>query len=446
MRTAQNTYFAESPRQVPSSGKVGPPMLIVIAPADGRVIDTVPADTPDQVRDAVERLRDNSVLWRSLGVVGRVHWLNMLRNWLLDNHDGLVLLLGLETGKSETEAETEFALTIDALDHYRANAADFLGGKLPQAPMRPGAIMQLTIAQQASAVVGVIGPWTYPLALTMIDALPALVAGAAVIVKPSSQTPLTLRAVTAGWASLGAPAVFESVAGHDAGPAILDRVDYIRFTGSMETGKVVALRAAARLIPCCLDLGGKSAAVVLADADLGKTAASIALGGLANSGQNPNGIERVYVENAVYDAFVDKLVDEAAAFGPALGEETGFAVMTSAKHIEFVRDQVRDALLKGATLRCGGAAVGHSFEPTVLADADPTMSVLTQQTLGPILPVVRVADAGEAFELALRTPAGPCISVWTADAAVGARAIGRFAPARVGVNDVSIHLAHPAPY
>ncbi|MEV6066072.1 aldehyde dehydrogenase family protein [Nocardia sp. NPDC052001] len=441
MRTALSAYS-----EVPSAGKVGPPMLIVIAPADGRVIDTVPAHTPDQVRDTVERLRDNSVLWRSLGVVGRIHWLYRFRNWLQENRSGLVSLLSLETGKPETETEAELALTIEALDHYRTNAADFLGGKLPQAAMRPGAAMQLAVAHHACSVVGVIGPWTYPLALAMFDALPALVAGAAVVVKPSSQTPLTMRAVAAGWASIGAPAVFDVVAGHEAGPAVLDRVDYIRFTGSAETGKVVALRAAARLIPCCLDLGGKSTAVVLADADLDKAAASIALGGLANNGQNPNAIERVYVESAVYDAFLAKLVDETAAFGPMLDDDTAVGVMTSAKHIDLVREQVRDALLKGATLHCGGTAIGHSFEPTVLGDVDPTMAVLTQQTLGPVLPVVRVAEAGEAFELALRPPGAPCVSVWTSDAAVGARAVGRFAPTPVGVNDVSVHVARPAPY
>ncbi|WP_330179534.1 aldehyde dehydrogenase family protein [Nocardia sp. NBC_01503] len=441
MRTALIAYS-----EVPSAGKVGPPMLIVIAPADGRVVDTIPAHTPEAVRDTVDRLRDNSVLWRSLGVVGRIHWLYTFRNWLQDNRSGLAALLGLETGKPEAEADAELALTLEALDHYRTHAAEFLGGRMPQAAMRPGAAMQLAVAHHSCAVVGVIGPWTYPLALAMFDALPALLAGAAVVVKPSSQTPLTMRAITAGWASTGAPGVFETVTGHDAGPAVVDHVDYVRFTGSAETGKVVALRAAARLIPCCLDLGGKSAAVVLADADLDKAAASIALGGLANSGQNPNAIERVYVESAVYDAFLDKLVDEAAAFGPILGDDTAVGVMTSAKHIDVVRDQVRDALLKGAILRCGGTASGHSFEPTVLADVDPTMAVLTQQTLGPVLPVVRVASAGEAFELALRPPGPPCVSVWTGDIAVGARAVGRFAPAPVGVNDVSVHVARPAPY
>ncbi|MFC9999561.1 aldehyde dehydrogenase family protein [Nocardia sp. NPDC127526] len=441
MRTALSTQM-----QVPDSGKVRPPMLTVIAPVDGRVIDAIPTDDPDQVRTTVDRLRDNGALWRSLGVVGRIHWLTLFRNWLLDSRDELVALLGLETGKSESESEAEFALALEALDHYRAHGADFLGGHHPQVAVRPTASMQLVLANHLCSVVGVVGPWTYPLALAIFDAVPALAAGAAVVVKPSSETPLTMRAVTAGWASIGAPAVFETVAGHEAGPAVLDSVDYVRFTGSADTGKVVALRAAGRLIPCCLDIGGKSAAVVLADADLDQAAACIALGGLANSGQSCNCVERIYVESAVYDVFVGKLVNEAAAFEPLDGEEAGAGVMTSAAQVGIVRDQVRDALLKGARLCCGGTGSGHVFEPTVLADVDPAMSVLTRQTLGPVLPVVRVADAGEAFELALRPPAAPCVSVWTTDAAVGARAVGRFAPARVGVNDVSVHIARPAPF
>lgn len=441
MRTALT-----SDMKVQDAGKVLPQMLTVIAPADGRVVDIIATDSPDQVRDTVERLRDNSALWRSLGVVGRVHWLTCFRNWLQDNRDGLIALLGLETGKTEAEAEAELVIALDALDHYRTHAAEFLGGRHPQIARRPGAAVQSTVANHACAVVGVIGPWTYPLALAVFDAVPALVAGAAVVVKPSSRTPLTLRAIAGGWASIGAPVVFEVVTGHEAGPALLDSVDYVRFTGSVETGKVVALRSAARLIPCCLDLGGKSAAVVLSDADLDRAAACIALGGLANSGQNSRSIERVYVESAVYDEFVGKLAAEAAAFGPMSDDEPGLGVMTSADHLEVVREQVRDALLKGATLHCGGTGTGHVFEPTVLGDVDPAMSVLTHQTLGPILPVVRVGTAGEAFDLALRAPAAPAVSVWTGDAGVGARAIGRFAPARVGINDVSVHLERPLPY
>ncbi|MFE3193225.1 aldehyde dehydrogenase family protein [Nocardia sp. NPDC059240] len=441
MRTAQS-----SDAQVPDAGKVRPPMLTVIAPADGRVVDTIATETPAVVRATVERLRDNAALWHSLGVVGRIHWLTVFRNWLLDNRDALVALLGLETGKTESEADAEFGLALDALDHYRAHGAEYLGGRHPQVALRPGAAMQLAVAQPAGAVVGVIGPWTYPLALAIFDAAPALVAGAAVVVKPSSETPLTLRAITAGWHSTGAPAVFETVAGREAGPAVLDCVDYVRFTGSVATGKVVALRAAARLIPCCLDLGGKSAAVVLSDADLDRAAAGIALGGLANNGQSCNCVERIYVETPAYDAFLDKLVTEAAAFGPLLGDEIGIGVMTSAAQVDLVLDQVRDALHKGASLRCGGTGGDHLFEPTVLGEVDPTMAVLTQQTLGPVLPVVRVADAAEAFDLARRSPAGPCLSVWTADTVAASRAIGRFAPIRVGVNDISPHVARPAPF
>ncbi|WP_067700189.1 aldehyde dehydrogenase family protein [Nocardia jejuensis] len=441
MRTALVTQT-----QVPEAGKARPPMLTVIAPADGHVIDTISTKSPEQVRERVDRLRDNGALWRSLGVVGRVHWLTQFRNWLLDNRDPIAGLLRRETGKTESEADAEFALAVEALDYHRAHAAGFLGSRHAQDFVRPTTTLRVAVANHACAVVGVIGPWTYPLALAMFDAVPALVSGAAVIVKSSSQTPLTMRAVTAGWTSLGAPAVFESVAGPEAGPALLDSVDHIRFTGSVATGKIVALRAAARLIPCCLDLGGKSAAVVLADADLDQAAACIALGGLANGGQSCNSIERVYVESSVYDAFLTKLAAETAAFGPMLGDEEDTGVMTSAAQVELVREQVRDALLKGATLRCGGTGAGHLFEPTVLGDVDPSMAVLNHQTLGPVLPVVRAADAGEAFELALKTPLGPSVSVWTTDASVGARAMGRFAPARVGVNDVAVHLDRPRPY
>jgi betaine-aldehyde dehydrogenase len=413
--------------------------ITVSAPADGRALGTLPMHSPERVHAVVSCLRETQVLWRSMGVVGRANWLTKFRDWLLGNEDMIVGLLAAETGKPVAAAYREFRIGIDALDYHRTRGAEFLEPRHTRTGGVPNASLQLAIAQRPSAVVGVISPWAYPLASPLFELVPALLSGSAVVVKPSSVTPLTLRALVTGWAELGAPPVLDVVAGHEAGPALVDAVDFVHFSGSPETGKVIALRAAARLIPCRLELGGKSSAVVLTGVDIGRAAAGIALGGLSGSGQSCSSIERVFVESPIYDAFIDRLVDEVDAYGAQDPDDTTVEVMTSSAHVIQVKNQVEDAVKRGAVVRAGGSGSGHTFAPTVLADADPAMSVLTLQTLGPVLPVVRVADAEQAIALA-NDPYGPCASVWTTDDPAGAYVCGRLTAARVAVNDVSVHL------
>ncbi|KZM70050.1 aldehyde dehydrogenase family protein [Nocardia terpenica] len=413
--------------------------ITVTAPDDGRTLGTLPMHTPDRVRAVIGGLRDAQTAWRTMGAVGRVRWLTRFRDWLLANEEAITASLAAETGKSVAEALREFRFGIDALDYHRTRGADFLGPHRLRRNRMPSASMHLAIAYRPCAVVGVLTSWIYPLASTLFDAVPALLAGSAVVVKPSSVTPLTVRAVLAGWTQIGAPPVLQFVAGHKAGPTVVDGADYVHFSGSPEIGRVVALRAAARLVPCRLEIGGKSAAVVLADADPEAAAAAIALGGLAESGQTCRSIERVFVESAGYDAFVERLVAAVTAYGATDPGELRGAVLTSSAHVRYVHDQVRDARAKGAIVRLGGTGGGHVFEPTVLVDAEPTMRVLTQQTLGPILPVVRVENRERVIALA-NEAFGPCASVWTTDEAAGAALAERLNAAQVGVNDMSLHL------
>ncbi|MCX4095384.1 aldehyde dehydrogenase family protein [Nocardia sp. alder85J] len=415
--------------------------ITVAAPADGRVLGTLPMHTPDRVRALVTDLRAAQIEWRALGVVGRARWISRFRDWLPANRQRLVELFAAETGKPIAAAMREFQLCLDAIDYHRTHGAEFLDGHRPRPHALPSVSLHLAIAYRPCPVVGVLAPWTHPLAVTVFDAIPALMAGSAVVVKPSSVTPLTVRALVGGWAELGAPPVLEFVVGRAAGPAVVDTVDYVHFTGSPETGRMVALRAATRLVPCRLELGGKSSALVLADADLDRAATGIAVGGLAECGQSCHSIERVFVESACYDAFLERLTAEVAGCAAEAGEPA--EVMTSAAHVRHIHEQVRDARAKGASLRAGGSGHDHTFEPTVLADVDPGMSILTQQTLGPVLPVMRVATADQALPL-LNDPCGPVASVWTSDDSAGRELAGRIVAARVAVADVSVHLA-PAP-
>ncbi|WP_019930338.1 aldehyde dehydrogenase family protein [Nocardia sp. BMG111209] len=411
--------------------------ITVSAPADGRVLGTLPMHSPERVRALVTDLRAAQIDWRSTGVVGRTRWITQFRDWLSANRQRLVDLFAAETGKSVAAAMREFRLCLDALDYHRTHGAEFLLGHRSRPHALPTVSSHLAIAYRPCPVVGVIAPWAHPLAVTVFDAIPALLTGSAVLVKPSSVAPLTVRALVCGWADLGAPPVLDFVVGRDAGPALVDAVDYVHFTGSPETGRMVALRAAARLVPCRLELGGKSAALVLADAEVDRAAAAVALGGLSDCGQSCHSIERVFVESACYDAFLERLTAEVADWGADTGELA--EVMTSAAHVRRIHDQVRDARAKGALLRTGGSGRDHVFEPTVLADVDPTMSVLTQQTLGPVLPVMRVESAEAALAL-INDPCGPVASIWTSDDSAASELAGRIVAARVAVADVSVHL------
>ncbi|MGV9678649.1 aldehyde dehydrogenase family protein [Nocardia sp. NPDC003482] len=418
------------------------PAITVSAPVDGRPLGVVSPYPAAAVHALVDRLRGDQPPWRSSGVVGRVHWLTRFRDWLLDNRDHLVELLAAETGRSAAAVVREFRLAIDAVDYHRTHGADFLGAQWTRPPGVPNAAPSLALAHRPCAVTGVLAGWSYPLATALFAAVPALLSGSAVVVRPSTATPLTTRAVLDGWAAVGAPPVLAFAVGPEAGPAIVDTVDSVHFTGSPESGKIVALRAAARLIPCRLDIGGKSSAIVLSDADLECAAVGIALGGLAESGQNCHSVERVYVAASVYDEFVERLTAEVLAFGADEPDDTGAEVLISAAHVEQLGEQVRDALARGATVRTGGAGAGQRFAPTVLTDVAPGAQVLTRQTLGPILPVVRVADVERAVSAANET-CGPSVSVWTADEAVAAYVAGRLLAARVGHNDVAVHLVPP---
>ncbi|MEV6071388.1 aldehyde dehydrogenase family protein [Nocardia sp. NPDC052001] len=433
LRSAGETHSAEFPT------------VTVTSPLDGRTLNVLCADSSDDVRATATRLRDAQPRWEQLGLDGRSKWLDRYRNWLLDNADRITGLLHEETGKAKAEAPIELGLSIDALNYYNEHAAEFLGAGHPRPHSLLTATKRLEVNHRPYPLVGVISPWNYPLALALFDALPALIAGAAVLLKPSSETPLAISAAVAGWEEIGAPPVFATVVGAGIGSTVVDVVDYVQFTGSTATGRTVAQQAASRLIPYGLELGGKDPAIVLADANVVQAAAGIAFGGLSNSGQMCTAVERVYVEAAVHDEFVDKLVEVVAALrqcpgGPDDGS-VDLGAMVTESQVEVAAEQVRDAVAKGAVLRIGGSGGGHYFEPTVLTGVDHSMRVMTEETFGPILPVMRVRDADEAIRLANGSDYGLSASVWTRNLERGKQIARRLEVGSVDVNDVNAHLA-----
>ena len=341
----------------------------------------------------------------------------------------------------------------DLINFYGTKAAKFIGERA-SAPTPPCSPRRSSRVQyRPYPVVGVISPWNFPLALALGDAIPALQAGAAVVVKPSEFTPLGLIEVVKAWKEeIGGPDVFDCVHGTgEAGGALIDAVDFIQFTGSDRTGRKVMARAADTLTPVSLELGGKDPMIVLSDADLDRAANAAAWGGMMNSGQVCMSVERIYVEEPVYDEFVAKLTSEVrglrqGADGRGFGKDVG--AMTSPNQTAVVEDHVNDALAGGAKALTGGKRIdgpGDYFEPTVLVDVDHSMKVMRDETFGPVVGVMKVRDAEEALRLANDTRYGLSGSVF-GEKERAERVARRVECGAVNVNDVLVnYLASDVP-
>jgi len=422
--------------------------LEVLSPATGELLATVPIDPPEAVAATVARLRANQPEWEAIGIEGRYRWLGRLRDWLLDNSERVIDTMQAETGKVRADASGEPIYLADLINFYGTKAAKFIGEEAvrPHTPLL--ASKKLRVQYRPHPVVGIISPWNFPLILALGDAIPALQAGAAVLVKPSEFTPLGLAEVVKAWQEeIGGPDVFDCVQGiGDTGEALVDAVDFVQFTGSDRTGRKVMARAAETLTPVSLELGGKDAMIVLEDADLDRAANAAAWGGMMNSGQICMSVERIYVEGPAYEDFLAKLTAAVrelrqGADGRGFGKDVG--AMTSPNQIAIVEDHVRDALSSGARALTGGKRLpgpGDFFEPTVLVDVDHSMEVMREETFGPVVGVMKVRDAEEALRLANDSRYGLSGSVF-GERERAERIARRVECGAVNVNDVLVNYA-----
>jgi acyl-CoA reductase-like NAD-dependent aldehyde dehydrogenase len=417
-------------------------------PATGEVIAHVADSSAERVAEAARRGRAAQPGWQALGFDGRVRVMRRMQKWIMDNADRIVATIVSETGKTYEDAYmAEINYAGGAIAYWAKNAEPFLADESIHASTLAVRGKKMVVRYEPLGLVGIIGPWNYPLTNSFGDCLPAMLAGNSVVLKPSEVTPLTSLLLAEGLAESGLPeGVFQVVTGRgETGAALVDEVDMIMFTGSTETGKKVMVRAAQTLTPVSLELGGKDPMIVLADADLERAANLAVYYSMFNGGQTCISIERVYVEEPVYDAFVQKVVDKVGALRQ--GESTGPATvevgaMTFPKQLEIVEEHVRDALAKGARALTGGRrrpGEGLFFEPTVLVDVDHTMKAMTEETFGPTLPIMKVSDAEEALTLANDSPYGLGGAVLTGDRKRGEQLARRMQAGAVCVNDALLN-------
>ena len=419
-------------------------------PTDGSVIQSVPVDSPERVAEVVARVRSNQGEWEAMGFAERRRWLERWRDWMLDNREHIADVVQEETGKVRGDSGLESIYLELAINFWGRNGEKYLADETPSPGILPAKVKRLRVRYRPYPVVGIISPWNFPLILSAGDGIPALMAGSAVVIKPSEFTPLELMEVIRGWKEeVGGPDIVDYVNGTgDTGGALIDNADYMHFTGSDRTGKIVMKRAADTLTPVSLELGGKDPAIVLADADMDRAVNACAYGGFVNTGQVCMSIERIYVEEPVYDVFVNRLADSVrelrqGADGRSYEAEQG--AMTSPAQIDIVSDHVEDARSKGARILTGGKrkdGPGDWYEPTVVADADHTMKVMRDETFGPVVGVMKVRDADEAVRMANDTRYGLSASVFSKDVGRAEQVAEQLEVGAVNVNDALVNYFH----
>src|SRR4051812_15580625 len=430
--------------------------IAVENPATGQTIGHVPDLGAAEVKHMLDIAHAAQPAWADMGFEARAKVFYRARKWLVDNRDRVARTIVEETGKTREDAMLAEVLFIaDSFGYWAKSAPKHLKDEKVRShsPFMLG--RKLLVRYQPRGVVGVIGPWNYPLTNSFGDGLPAMAAGNAVIFKPSEVTPYSTMLMQECMREAGLPdGVMQVATGRGGtGAELIEHVDYVMFTGSVATGRKVAAEAGRTLTPHSLELGGKDPMIVLRDADLERAAGGAVYWAMANGGQICQAVERVYVEEPVYDEFVGKIVEKTRALRqgvPSAPGQVEVGAVTFEPQLEVIEDHVKDAVEKGAKVLVGGKQAdgpGRFWEPTVVVDVDHSMKLMQDETFGPLLPVMKVKDEHEALRLANDSRYGLNSSVWTKDLAKGERIASQIEAGSTCVKDaVANYAAQELPF
>ncbi len=420
----------------------GAKAMVVLAPFTEAELATIPIADESDVRGAVETARSMQIRWARRPVHERAEVLSRFHDLLIDRADTAMDLIQLEAGKARIPAFEEVFDTVATTRYYLST-----GPRLLRRKRRAVSIPGFTKAYEYRHPVGVVGsisPWNFPFNLSVADIIPALLAGNAVVSKPDEKTPFSLLYGVSLLEEAGLPPGLVQVVtgpGDEIGPVLIDEVDFVTFTGSTAVGRLVAARAGERLIGSSMELGGKNAAIVLADADLDKTVPGVARAMFANGGQLCISVERTYVDEAIIAEFTRRLVDHIRGMPMTTSYDFSsiLSSMIDRSHLERVHAHVEDALENGATVLTGAKPrpdVGPLFyEPTLLTNVDDTMSLCRAETFGPVASIYGYSDLEGAIAEANDSDLGLNYSVWTSDTGHGVDIASRLHAGTVGVND-----------
>ena len=415
-------------------------------PSTGEEIGRAALMNMDDVVASVHYARAAQPAWAALSYRERARYILRARELVLAQTEEIAQLVSRETGKPPVEAiSMELVPTLDLMNHFARHTEAML--KRQKIDIGQYGLLGRSsyIFYKPLGVVGIISPWNFPWATPLDEIVMALMAGNAVVLKPSELTSLTALKIGAIFKQAQLPpGVLEIVTGDGStGAALVEAgVDKIIFTGSVATGKRVAAAAAKHLIPVVLELGGKDPMIVLEDAKLENAARAAIWGAFCNSGQACASIERCYVHESIAPQFIDLVVKETRALrqGPPAVEGVDVGAMTNERQLRIVESHVSDALAKGARVQAGGRRVANSsgwfHEPTVVTNVDHTMELMTEETFGPVLPIMTFKTDDEAVRLANDSIYGLTAAVFTSDIQRGRDLAERIDAGTVMINEV----------
>jgi succinate-semialdehyde dehydrogenase/glutarate-semialdehyde dehydrogenase len=417
-----------------------------VNPATGEVLRELECAGEGAVEAVVARARAAQAAWAALGLRRRIAVMREFQRKLYLRKSEVAAAITREVGKPLVEAlVTEVLVVLDAARFLIDNA----WGLLRDEPVPHGNLVTKLksgwLVREPHGVIGIISPWNYPFSIPATETLAALVAGNAVVLKPSELTPLVALELASLLHAAGVPEdVFQVIVGEGpAGAALLrSPIDKLVFTGSVATGKRIAAAAAERLLPVVLELGGKDPMLVLDDADLDVASSAAVWGAFVNAGQACLSVERCYVHRSLYESFAKACADKTKQLrvGNGMDAHTDVGPMIQDRQVRIVESHVEDAKARGARVLAGGTRLPelgvNFYAPTVLADVAQDMRIMREETFGPVLPVMACADDDEAVRLANDSEYGLAASVWTRDPKRGERLARRIHAGTVMVNDV----------
>jgi succinate-semialdehyde dehydrogenase/glutarate-semialdehyde dehydrogenase len=417
-----------------------------VNPATGEVLQELECASEEEVVSAVERAKAAQGAWAEIGLRRRIDVIREFQEKLFEKKSDIAAAITREVGKPLVEAlVTEVLVVLDAARFLIDNA----WGLLRDEPVPHGNLVTKLksgwLVREPHGVIGIISPWNYPFSIPATETLAALVAGNAVVLKPSELTPLVALELASLLHAAGVPDdVFQVVVGEGpAGAALLrSPIDKLVFTGSVATGKKIAAVAADRLLPVVLELGGKDPMLVLDDADVDVASSAAVWGAFVNAGQACLSVERCYVHRSLYESFANACAAKTKQLriGNGLDAHTDVGPMIQERQVRIVEAHVEDAKARGARVLAGGKRLpelgANFYAPTVLAGVTQDMRIMREETFGPVLPVMACADDDEAVRLANDSEYGLAASVWTRDAKRGERLARRIHAGTVMVNDV----------
>lgn len=444
--TMQTEFIQQKGRAF--NGKGQPLALPFINPATGAQFGSVPIATPYQIEQVRREMAAALPKWASKTVRERAQIIRKLQKLMIDEIDEITAVLNQDNGKSRQDALTEVFMAVDLVNQYCQHAPHWLRRRR----ISPGLqiFKQAFMEPKPYGVVGVIGPWNYPLVLMIPPIVSALLAGNTVIAKPSEVTAATgalIEKLFQRVPELSPFVRFLHGDGRVGAGLVASQPDLIFLTGSTKTGRLVLQSAAQTMTPVICELGGKDPMLVLEDADVQAAARWGLWGSVYNTGQTCMAVERVYVVESVYDEFVETAVAQARTlkigYSPEMDNYNDMGPLTFQRQIDIIEDHLQDAVAKGARILTGGSREGMFMAPTIIVNVDHTMKIMHEETFGPIMPIMKVTDEAHAISMANHSNFGLSASVWTQDLDRAQRIADELLVGSVNINDTMTHFGIP---